>query len=60
MVKPKSYLDFIAEDESLTKKMTLEEYENNEFAPENSDETIEEAYDAYKRVMEKLNTEVLM
>ncbi|MCM1046954.1 MAG: hypothetical protein NC433_00820 [Clostridiales bacterium] len=60
MVKPKSYLDFIAEDKSLTKKMTLEEYENNEFAPENSDETIEEAYDAYKRVMEKLNTEVLM
>lgn len=55
MVKPKSYLDFIAEDESLTKKITLEEYENNKFAPENSDETIEEAYAAYKRVMKKLN-----
>lgn len=55
MVKPKSYLDFIAEDKSLTKKITLEEFENNEFAPENSDETIEEAYAAYKRVMEKLN-----
>lgn len=55
MVKPKSYLDFIAEDESLTKKITLEEFENNEFAPENSDETVEEAYAAYKRVMEKLN-----
>ncbi len=54
-IKPKSCLDFIAEDESLSTKMTAEDYENNKFAPENSDESLNEAYAAYKRVMEKLN-----
>lgn len=54
-IKPKSCMDFIAEDESLSKKMTAEEYENNEFAPKNSDESLGEAYAAYKKVMEELN-----
>lgn len=53
--EPKSCMDFIAEDESLSVKMTAEEYENNEFAPANSDESLSEAYAAYKRVMEGLN-----
>lgn len=54
-IEPKSCMDFIAEDESLLKKMTAEEYENNKFAPENSDESLSEAYVAYKKVMEELN-----
>lgn len=53
-IKPKSCMDFIAEDESLSKKMTAEEYENNKFAPENSDESLSEAYTAYKKIMEEL------
>lgn len=55
MVKPKSHLDFIVEGKNLTRKITLEEYENNAFTSENSDESIEEAYASYKRVMERLN-----
>lgn len=54
-IKPKSCMDFIAEDESLSKKMTAEEYENNEFAPKNSDESLGEAYATYKKVMAELN-----
>lgn len=53
--EPKSCMDFIAEDESLSKKMTAEEYENNEFAPKNSDESLGEAYAVYKKVIEELN-----
>ena len=53
-IKPKSCMDFIAEDERLSKKMTAEEYENNKFAPENSDESLSEAYAAYKKIMEEL------
>lgn len=54
-IKPKSCIDFIAEDENLSKKMTAEEYENNEFAPKNSDESLGEAYAMYKKIMEELN-----
>lgn len=54
-LEPKSCLDFITEDKSLSKKMTAEEYKNNKFAPENSDESLEKAYAAYKRILEKFN-----
>lgn len=54
-IKPKSCMDFVAEDKSLSKKMTAEEYENNKFAPENSDESLSEAYATYKKVIEELN-----
>lgn len=56
MVKPKSFTDFISEDGSLAEEMTLEEYENKKSAPSNSDAPLKEAYEAYKRVLETLNT----
>ena len=53
--EPKGCMDFIAEDETLSIKMTTEEYENNKFAPANSDESLSKAYMTYKKVMESLN-----
>lgn len=55
MVKPKGLGDFLAEDKSLTEKMTLQELEGGK-ACDRSDVSIEEAYDSYKRVLETLNS----
>lgn len=56
MIKPKRISDFISEDTSLTEEMTLEDYENKKSAPCNSDAPLKEAYEAYKQVLETLNT----
>lgn len=55
MVKPKGFHDYLKDDESLTKKMTYEEFINSQKTGFD-DSGIEEAYEAYKRVLESENT----
>ena len=47
--------DFLLEDSSLTEKMSLEEFNKNGSAPDNSDETIEAAYRSYRSFVDKFN-----
>ena len=46
-------MDFIAEDKSLTTKITYEEFENKKAAPGNSDDGIEEAFEAYLAILNR-------
>lgn len=50
-IKPKGIKDFIQEDESLTSKITYEEFLRVESGFDDSG--IDEAYKAYKKVIEK-------
>ena len=46
-------MDFIAEDGSLTTKITYEEFKNKEAAPDNSDDEIREAFEAYCTILNR-------
>lgn len=50
MVKSKGLKEILAENPSLTRKITYEEYESGKANPQNSDESIEVAYANYKKV----------
>lgn len=55
-VKPKGMMDYIAEDPSLSRKMTLEEFESHSFMAEgeNDDVSVEEAFEGCQKVMAAL------
>lgn len=53
MVKSKGIMDFVKEDPSLSEKKTFEELTK---LPPDDDFTVEEAYEGYQRVMERLNS----
>lgn len=52
-LKAKGIMDFIAEDGSLTTKITYEEFKNKEAAPDNSDDEIKEAFEAYCTILNR-------
>lgn len=55
----KSIMDFIREDPGLSEKITYEEYVERCNRPGGFDDSgIEEAYEAYKRVKEKMGEDV--
>lgn len=49
-IRPKGLKEILAENKTLTKKITYEEYECGKAAPQNSDETIDAAYENYKSI----------
>ena len=55
MIKPKGLKEFLAEDKSLTTRMTYEEFTNS-VQSGFDDIGIEEAYETYKRVLESENS----
>lgn len=55
MIKPKGLKDFLQEDRSLSTPMTYEEF-NNSIQSGFDDSGIDEAYEAYKRVLESQNS----
>lgn len=59
MIKPKSIMDFIREDPGLSEKITYEEYMERLNRPGGFDDSgIEEAYEAYKRVIQEIGEDV--
>lgn len=54
MVEPKHAMDFVKEDRSLHESHTVEEYEAGIMAANMNDCSVEEAFDSYKNVMDKL------
>ena len=60
MIKPKSIMDFIREDPSLSEKITYEEFLERQQRGHMEDDfpIIKEAYEAYKRTMQELGVEV--
>lgn len=53
-IKGKGLREFLAEDSSLTNKMTYEEFQNKKAAPDNSDDDIDKVYRTYRTLTEKL------
>ncbi len=49
-VRPKGLKEILAENKTLSQKITYEEYEAGKTIPKNSDETIEAAYANYQKV----------
>ncbi|MDE7253656.1 MAG: hypothetical protein K2O32_12030 [Acetatifactor sp.] len=49
-IKPKGLAEILAENQSLTQKYTYDDYEAGMTVPQNSDETIAEAYENYRKV----------
>lgn len=56
-IKPKGLSDYLREDPSLTRKITYEEFKNSEVSGASLDDGIEEAYNAYKEILDSLNSE---
>ena len=52
-LKTKGIMDFIAEDGSLSTKITYEEFKNKKAAPNNSDDGIKEAFEAYCTILNR-------
>lgn len=50
----KNLQKFLAEDRSLTEKMTYEQFQSKETAPNNSDDAIDAAYKGYCDALKKL------
>ncbi len=50
MIKAKGLNEILEEDPSLTKKITYEEFMNGATASQDSDVSIETAYESYKKV----------
>ncbi len=50
VIKSKGLKEILAENPSLRRKITYEEYMNGKAVPQNSDESIETAYANFKRV----------
>lgn len=58
MIKPKGLQDFLTEDPSLTEKITYEEFVRRQQTTATiKDDGVEEAYNAYRKVLEELNGE---
>ena len=55
MIKQKGFQDYLNDDQSLTEKITYEEFINSQKATNQKDDGIEEAYDSYRRVLEAEN-----
>lgn len=55
MIKQKGFHDYLKDDETLTRKITYEEFINSQKSGFD-DSGIEKAYEAYKRVLESENT----
>lgn len=58
MIKPKSIMDFIREDPGLSEKITYEEFMKRSARSGFDDSGIEEAYEAYKKVMAEIGEDV--
>lgn len=58
MIKPKRFQDYLNDDPSLTEKITYEEFVRRQQVPSNQkDDSVEEAYNAYLKVLEELESE---
>ena len=55
MIKQKGFYDYLKDNETLTSKITYEEFINSQKSGFD-DSGIEKAYEAYKRVLESQNT----
>lgn len=55
MIKPKGFKDFLAEDPSLTEKITYEEFVRRQQTTTTiKDDGVKDAYNAYLKVLETL------
>ncbi len=50
MVKSKGLKEILDENPSLSRKITYEEYIGGKNIPQNSDESLEDAYENYRKV----------
>lgn len=58
MIKPKGLKEILAEDPSLTEEITYEEFVRRQQTTATiKDDGVEEAYNAYCKVLEELNGE---
>lgn len=57
-IKPKGLQDFLAEDYSLTEKITFEEFvrRNQEMSIIHKNDGVEEAYNTYLKVLKELES----
>ncbi|MCM1143342.1 MAG: hypothetical protein NC318_07050 [Blautia sp.] len=53
-IKGKGLFGFLEEDTSLKEKISYEEFQGKKAVPDNSDETIEKAYQDYCTLTEKI------
>lgn len=49
-IVPKGLSQILEEDTSLKEKFTYQEFVDNQVVPHNSDNTIEKAYEDYKKI----------
>ena len=49
-LKRKKLQDFLEEDKSLTEKISYEEFLKKKAAPNNTDDSITEVYEKYKKI----------
>lgn len=54
-MKSKGLQEILKENPSLTRKLTYEEFQNSIVSCENLDDGIEEAYEIYRKFIEKMN-----
>lgn len=52
----KGLQDYLNEDQVLTTKITYQDYVDKKSSPVNSDCSITDAFDSYKRLMERVNS----
>lgn len=57
MNKQKGFQDYLNDDSRLTEKITCEEFMNSQKVTNQKDDRVEDAYYAYIKVLETLETE---
>lgn len=56
MIKQKGFKNYLSDDSSLTEKITYEEFKNSQKITEQINDTVDEVYNCYHKVLENLKT----